>query len=177
MRIPGVGGVFRGEVRVSDASMAWEQWVGRYGAAAALYARQWARASDVEDVVQEGFVRFWQARERARSAGLLFAAVRSAALDLRRGESRRKRREGAVEARWFQESGAGEIMRREEVERALAGLPAAQREVVVLKIWGGLTCGEIAAVVGEAETTVAGRYRSGLEKLAGVLADSEVPRG
>jgi RNA polymerase sigma-70 factor (ECF subfamily) len=83
-----------------------------------------------------------------------------------------------VEGRgWFAESVEGEVARREEVERALAGLPVEQREVVVLRIWGGLAFGEIAGVVGERTNTVAGRYRYGMEKLAGMLGRTEVRRG
>ncbi len=106
----GGGGVCEGEVRVVDAGESWEAWVGRYAGAALLYARQWVPGrADAEDVVQEGFLRFWRARGRARGPGVLFAAVRTAALDFRRGELRRKRREGAVtEGRgWFAESGDG----------------------------------------------------------------------
>jgi RNA polymerase sigma-70 factor (ECF subfamily) len=161
-------------VRVAED--AWQAWVERYEGAALLYARQWVRsAADAEDVVQEAFVRFWRVRERARTAGLLFAAVRTAGLDFRRGERRRKRREaaGAREA-WF--VAGAEVERREEVARALAGLPEEQREAVVLKIWGGLTFGEIAAVTGAGANTAAGRYRYGIEKLAAALA-TEVRRG
>jgi RNA polymerase sigma-70 factor, ECF subfamily len=48
---------------------------------------------------------------------------------------------------------------------ALAALPAEQREVVALKIDGGLTFQEIAAVTGVSVNTAASRYRYALEKL------------
>jgi hypothetical protein len=55
-------------------------------------------------------------------------------------------------------------------------LPAAQREVIALKIDGGLTFAEIAAVIGTSANTAASRYRYALEKLRAALATNEVPR-
>src|SRR5258708_1190051 len=50
----------------------------------------------------------------------------------------------------------------ESAEKMLAG---EQREVVVMKIWGGLTFEEAAAVIGISPNTAASRYRYGLTKL------------
>jgi RNA polymerase sigma-70 factor (ECF subfamily) len=47
----------------------------------------------------------------------------------------------------------------------LDALPPDQREVVVARIWGGLTFDEIAALVGEPRTTVYRRYGEALEVL------------
>src|SRR6266702_1976385 len=47
-----------------------------------LFARQWVRSpADAEDVVQDAFVRFWQRNLSIKNRALLYAAVRSAALD------------------------------------------------------------------------------------------------
>jgi len=54
--------------------------------------------------------------------------------------------------------------------RALADLPEAQREVVALKIDGGLTFAQIAKVTNVSLNTAAGRYRYALEKLRVALA-------
>ncbi len=151
----------------------WRKWLARHGPAALLYARQLtANVQDAEDAVHEGFVRFWNRRSKAReAAGLFFACVRSAALDQRRRNRRRARRELAreMERPFFVMPLEGQA-RREEVERALAALPEAQREAVVLKIWGGLTLAEVAASLGESPNTIASRYQSALQKLAGLLA-------
>jgi RNA polymerase sigma-70 factor (ECF subfamily) len=64
----------------------------------------------------------------------------------------------------------------EALTRALTTLPAAQREVIALKIDGGLTFAEIAAVIGTSANTAASRYRYALEKLRAALATNEVPR-
>jgi RNA polymerase sigma factor (sigma-70 family) len=52
------------------------------------------------------------------------------------------------------------------VRVAMADLPAEQGEVLVLKLWEGLTFAEIAEVVEAPPNTVASRYRYALDKLA-----------
>ena len=54
----------------------------------------------------------------------------------------------------------------ERLERALAALPTDRREVIALKIDGGLTFREIAAVLGISPNTAASRYRYALAELA-----------
>jgi RNA polymerase sigma-70 factor (ECF subfamily) len=51
------------------------------------------------------------------------------------------------------------------LEQALASLPPEQREVIALKVDGGLKFHEIAAVLGTSPNTAASRYRYALEKL------------
>lgn len=58
----------------------------------------------------------------------------------------------------------------EALAEAVAALPIAQREVIALKIDGGLTFAEIAAVIGVSANTAASRYRYALEKLRAALA-------
>jgi len=65
---------------------------------------------------------------------------------------------------WF----APEIEDRERarlLQEALRQLPATQRDVVTLKIWGGLTFAEIAAALDVPANTAASRYRYALEEL------------
>jgi RNA polymerase sigma-70 factor (ECF subfamily) len=57
------------------------------------------------------------------------------------------------------------------LERALARLPPEQREVLSLKIDGGLTFDEAAAVLGVSPNTAASRYRYALEKLRAHYAE------
>jgi len=55
------------------------------------------------------------------------------------------------------------------LETALGGLPAEQREVIVLHSVQGLTFREIAGMTGVSMWTIASRYRLGLERLRGML--------
>lgn len=64
--------------------------------------------------------------------------------------------------------GAGD--RAVQVQQALEKLSLEQREVVVMKVWGGLTFDEIAGVVGIPLFTAASRYRYALESLKKELA-------
>ena len=141
-----------------------------------LFARQWMRsAADAEDVVQEAFVRFWRKQHDVSNRGLLYATVRSIALDFLRRNSRRARRElaavtesdHAIEPKFEIEN---------ESQRALAAalelLPNEQREVVLMKIWNELTFAEIATVLEISQNTAASRYRYALAALKKNLPES-----
>jgi len=139
-------------------------------------------SEDAEDVVQTAFVRFWKAHPEAQPEhyGLLFAAVRTAALDVLRSCARRSRREDAYSTdvrdvrdaaavsagrdSWF-EVPSDRQAEADRVQGALQKLPAEQREVIVLKIWGEFTFAEIAHSLNESPNTVASRYRLGIGSL------------
>jgi RNA polymerase sigma-70 factor (ECF subfamily) len=139
-----------------------------------LFARQWCHeATDAEDVVQTAFVKFWKRQPEGRREHwpLLYAAVRTTALDLLRGSERRERREANPTVEVLREGASyfdATVEQREEaalVEAAVRTLPPEQREVVVLRVWGELTFAEIAETLGEKINTVAARHRYGLEAL------------
>lgn len=157
----------------------WAGWLARHGAALLLFARQWAPTrADAEDAVQDGFVRFWRSRGRARDpVGYLYACVRASALDWARSSQRRARRETAT-ARREGAPGGGLFVspvehdeRRAAIEAALARLPEPQREVLVMKIWGGLSFPQIGAALGLPPDTAASRYRYAIAKLREQLAE------
>jgi RNA polymerase sigma-70 factor, ECF subfamily len=138
-----------------------------------LFARQWVRsATDAEDIVQEAFVKFWRRNHQIDNRALLYAAVRSIALDFVRRDSRRARREAnaLAEADDYVEP---QFEFEDETQHALAaaigGLPRDQREVLVMKIWNELTFGEIASALGISQNTAASRYRYALAALRKTL--------
>jgi RNA polymerase sigma-70 factor (ECF subfamily) len=128
---------------------------------------------DAEDAVQEVFIGVVRARtglpnvENLRA--YLFAALRRTALRLavvRRECPLSPEKLLSLSAPQAENADSDAGLR---LERALRTLPAEQREVVALKIDGGLTFAEIAAVLGISPNTVASRYRYALEKLRAAL--------
>jgi RNA polymerase sigma-70 factor (ECF subfamily) len=139
-----------------------------------LFARQWAKsAADAEDIVQEAFVRFWRTHRDISNRGLLYASVRSIALDFLRRDSRRAHRE-SVAMSDADQSIAPAFETEDDSQRALVAavehLPGEQREVLTLKIWNDLTFAEIASVLGISQNTAASRYRYALAALKKNLA-------
>ena len=164
-----------------DPAQNWRTYFARFGPRLILFARQWLPDfSDAEDVVQEAFVRFWRKYQTPddHHAGLLFAAVRSVALDHIRRETRRKRRETAASddesaslglpdaSPFFEAATAGGTA---PVEAALRQLPDEQRQVLVLKIWGELTFAQIAEALKLSPNTAASRYRYAISALKKII--------
>jgi len=149
-----------------------ENWKTRFSELApglVLFARQWVRSqADAEDVVQEAFVRFWRRDHNIDNRPLLYAAVRSAALDLIRRDGRRARRENEVYSGMAQFSDP-QFETIDDSQGVLATsidrLPREQREVLVMKIWNELTFAEIAEALEISPNTASSRYRYALAAL------------
>jgi len=158
----------------------WSAWLDEHGPALVLLARQWTDShAEAEDVVQDAFVRFWPKRASARNArAYLYACVRSAAMDRRRSEARRHRREELAcpadsEENLFEYT-LEHDGRREAIEKTLQALPDEQKEVVIMKIWGGLTFQGIAEALAISANTAASRYRYALMSLRQSLQQEQV---
>ena len=156
---------------MTDGSDPWTVWLDRHLRALILFARQWTpRRADAEDVVQEAFVRFWNCRDRvADPAAYVYACVKHVALNSQRSHGRRSKRE-EVSARSEGETLFTDPLeldeRRAAIEAALRGLPVNQREVLVMRIWGGLSFTQIATTLEISDNTAKSRYRYALAKLA-----------
>jgi RNA polymerase sigma-70 factor (ECF subfamily) len=130
-----------------------------------LYARQWCATP--EDVVQEAFLKLVSLRQPPRSVvPWLYRVVRNAALDACKTARRRQRRESAAarSVGWFVEP---EIdgLDAAAAAAALQRLAAEEREVIVARLWGGLSFEEIAEVAGCSASTAFRRYSAGLDAL------------
>lgn len=140
----------------------------RYGDRLYFYARSLTGDGEAaEDLVQEAFLRLLRMespRPGDRLASFLFTVIRNLAVDARRRAAVRGR---TLQARPADE-GAPDLAI--DVEELLRTLPADQREVVLLKVYGGLTFAEISEVTTHKLPTIASRFRYALEKLAGPLA-------
>jgi RNA polymerase sigma-70 factor, ECF subfamily len=149
----------------------WERWVLDHVPGLLLFARQQSRCeADAQDLVQEAVVESWQ-RQAASSPpplALVFATIRRRAADWGRREGRRTAREAAVQAEaplcWF-DSSLEDRERNLLLQQAMSKLPDYYRNVVTLKIWGGLTFAEIANALEIPANTAASRYRYALAAL------------
>ncbi len=157
-----------------EAAFDWKQTFNQLAPQLVMYARQLVDSkADAEDVVQQAFVRWWRRFPEgdASHIPLLYAAVRTIALDQRRSDHRRVNREAKSDIAVAGENAPAFDPRPEQketaaiVEKALQALPEDQREVITLKLWGDLTFNEIAAMTGSSINTIAGRYRYALQAL------------
>ena len=130
-----------------------------------LYARQWLINESARDAVQEAFMRLLRRAESPPNPlAWLYRTVRSTAIDQLRSDSRRRRREEQVafdRSAWFQPR-LDDAIDAAAAQAALAAVPDEQREVIVLRLWSGLTLAEIAEVCQAPVSTVFSRYRTGL---------------
>lgn len=163
------------EITVSHED--WKTCFVQLAPALLLFARRWTRSpADAEDVVQEAFVRFWRHQHSLENRGLLYATVRSTALDRLRRDQRRAHREAV--ASLDQDSHCEPIFAPEDegqqlLAAAIERLPNEQREVVTLKIWNELTFAEIAVALEISQNTAASRYRYALSALKKLLQPHE----
>jgi len=136
-----------------------------HAAALMLYARQWCASP--EDVVQEAFVKLTaQKPVPTEVVAWLYRVVRNGALSAARAERRRRHHEAraAVVPNWFVPSESNRLDS-ETATRALQALPLEQREVLVARLWGGLTFEQIAGVTGLSASAAHRHYHAGLAAL------------
>jgi RNA polymerase sigma factor (sigma-70 family) len=146
--------------------------IGERAAALVLYARQWLDAASADDAVQEALVALLgQRRPPHNPIAWIYRAVRNAAIDQVRSTSRRRRREQTVafERQELFESRAETRIDAAVAEEWLEQLSPELREVVVLRIWGDITFGEIAVIMDLGISTVHDRYKTALGELRSAL--------
>jgi RNA polymerase sigma-70 factor (ECF subfamily) len=158
----------------------WTAWLDEHLATLILLARQWVPVrADAEDVVQEAFIRFWRSRHRvSEPAGFFYACVKNVAIDWQRNQKRKTRREEAAARKEPESLFVGPLEqdeRRRAIEMALGSLPINQREVLLMRIWGGLSFIQIAAALEISDNTAKSRYRYALAKLSEELAEELIP--
>lgn len=139
-----------------------------------------------EDVVQEVFLRLWRQPtsfdpERGRFVSWLMSVTRNRSLDEQRRLSRRSRSESHDEDTVRDLPGRDRLddpqlgleigEQRAAVRAAMTRLPPAQREVIELAYFGGLTQVEIAERTGDPLGTVKTRIRLGMRKMRETLAE------
>ena len=143
-----------------------------HAAACRLYAASLCRWPD--DVTQEAFVRLMRHLQTKpppdHPRAWLLTAVRSAAADLGKSETRRRRREQAVAMFDVASSAPTQDA---DVQAALETLPQLQREAIVLRLWCGLSFEDVATLLAVSPSTAHGRYTAGLDQLRQLLQDDD----
>ncbi len=133
-----------------------------------LYARQWLDVESAEDVVQEVFLSLMRLhREPENLKAWLFRSARNAVISRWRKTLRHAEHHQRIAANhraWFVESPSSPVDP-QAVQAALEKLDHDQRELVVLRIWGQMTLGEISGIMGRPVSTLFDRYSSALTVL------------
>jgi len=129
-----------------------------------------ASRDDAEDVVHDTFLGLWNARTTIAQiedlTAYLFASLRYAAVRQRKRHKRQRMIVEEIEQRAMHaRSVAEQPSAMDDIQELLQSLPIEQREVLVMKVYGGLTFGEVAAALDISANTAASRYRYALEKL------------
>lgn len=131
-----------------------------------------------EEITQDVFLRCWRNIDRYHPpqgslVTWLLAITHHRAIDelrSRRGKDMRREISGeAIHPLAVLETGFDEALLRGEVQEALHLLPPAQRDVIELIFWGGLTRREVADRLQLPLGTVHTRLRLGMEKLRAAL--------
>lgn len=154
---------------------AWKGWLREHSSRLYVYARQRSQSrEDAEDVIQDALIRLWGYQEERGNVPpdlpLAYSVLRFVAMDHIKKQGRKKRKEDAViflhdqEDYWLDTNAEDDeeaLLLRQAVEK----LGEKLREVVTLKIWGGLTFAQIAEAMTISPNTAASRYRYALEQL------------
>ena len=154
------------------------------GAAFALARRLLGDRERAEEILQEVFLRLWNAPERfdperGSLRSYLLAQVHGRSVDLLRSETSRRRREER-EARETAEHGVDierevvDLTVADQVKEVVAELPVDERLAIELAYFGGHTYRQVAVLLDQPEGTVKSRIRSGLRRMRQGLVEAGV---
>lgn len=137
-----------------------------HGSGLVLYARQWCTSPD--DALQEALLDLATLETAPNDPiGWLFKTVRCKAINLSRSWQRRDKHERAAAQQrdvWFERDPVDAIQSG-ELEAMLEELDAVDREIVVARVWGGMSFEQIGQLVNLSASTVHRHYQHALEQL------------
>lgn len=160
---------------------AFSQLYDRFSSLVFSLAMRMLRAqSDAEDLLQEVFMQVWRqagsySQERGSPEAWIINIARSRAIDKLRAIRRRDKSfvltddPAAAESPDNVESAVGESEAKLAMNSALANLTEAQRRVLELAYFSGLSQTEIAERLAEPLGTVKTRMRAAIQRLRGIL--------
>jgi len=135
---------------------------------------------DAEDVLQEMCYRLIKYKVRfcfvSNPSAYLFRMARNEAVSCLKQRKVHQANPHSVEdlSKVIEDSITGPDLKvLSQASEALAKIPDAQREVIVLKFFGELTFKEIARVCGVSMGTITSRYRYGMQKLSTILEEKD----
>ncbi len=137
-----------------------------------LYASQWT--SIPEDCVQEAFIELaTQTKKPDLPIAWLYRVVRNKSLNASRSARRRANHERLAAAlsspMVFEKPWTDE---REFLASALSRLTSSERELIVLRIWSGLTWQQVADLTETSSSSAQRNYVAALQKLKEILEPS-----
>ncbi len=153
----------------------WKDWLDESAPRLLAYARaRCNNAQEAEDLLQDALIKLWGYQEerghQPPDLPLAFSVMRYLGLDHGRRKGRQEKRNQKIvlfqkdQDHWLdpalEETEEAQLLR-SEVEL----LPEKLREVLTLKIWGGLTFAQIGDLLKVSHNTAASRYRYALEQL------------
>ena len=144
--------------------------IDRHGDALTWYARQWS--NHPEDCVQEAFVELAATHRPDRPSAWLFRVVRNKAINEARSSNRRRKHEEAASRLRPTRVGNSNSLQDDEHERLIEGLERlnqSSRELIVLRIWSGLTWDQISEVTQLPLGTAHRKYQRALKQLKSLL--------
>ena len=129
---------------------------------------------EAEDTVQSAFVKL-AAEDPVPSncAAWLFAVTKRLSINERVSQSKRRSRELLVASQKAKVDGSAGNSGDLELRDLLNTLEECEREVVVARIWGGLSFDQIASVFGDSKATVWRVYQSGISRLREAYKECE----
>lgn len=165
----------------------WQKFINENGSMLLLYAKQWTtNIQEAEELVQDALLRLWKALEKGsvtnnNPTAMMYKMIRWMALDRIRNKKRRGIEEDDIinvvyDQPMFEDhyNEEDKISNRKILEKAIKQLSQEQREVLVLKVWQGLTFQEIADITETSINTIAARYRYALITLKKILREEGI---
>lgn len=142
----------------------------------AMFRRSGCSDVTAQDLLQQSFLHLHRARYDFRLDGKLRPWLFTIATNVKREHFRRQQRkpETSLDPELHREPStahAGSTASDRLVRRALADLPEAQREVILLHWYEELSFNEIAVMVGASVSAVKVRAHRGYERLRALLGD------
>lgn len=154
------------------------------GAVFGLARRVLQEAAAAEEVVQEIFLRLWNAPdrfdpERGSLRSFLLTQAHGRAVDVLRSDTSRRRREqqeasDTAAGGYDVEHEVLDLSLADQVKVAVGALPDTERQAIELAYFGGLTYQQVAAALGAPEGTVKTRIRTGLRRMREELVRSGI---